>query len=351
MKIASEIKLAIAKALECRMPFAAHCKPNNSDVVFYADDRENSSSNDCDFFSISQWDKSLPPIKIRKKLDATTLLAKEFTSPKQTVAPWENECEKVAANSTDKAEYISKVGALIEQLKQNGGKVVISRIEVENDTRFNIAYFVDLAERLFSSATNSFRSIYYTPETGAWLGASPELILDCDSNGDFSTMALAGTLPNDETAWDKKNCIEHQYVIDYIANTLNNLGISPTVESTATIKHGNLRHLLTPIKGKQNGVEPMDIIESLHPTPAIAGYPKDMALQLIAATESHNRECYGGYLAVSDKEGVHAYLNIRCLKFAPGAICRYAGGGIIAESDPESEWDETTLKLSSTRWA
>ena len=91
-----------------------------------------------------------------------------------------------------------------------------------------------------------------------------------------------------------------------------------------------------------------ELVDAMHPTPAVAGQPKDDAINFIKKLEPHDRDYYTGFLGpVSENEEVDLFVNLRCLKITPGYLSLYVGGGITLESDPADEWDETRWKADS----
>ena len=104
---------------------------------------------------------------------------------------------------TDFSEYAKGFNHIVDSLKTAGGKTVLSRvIRLEAEQGVDWTRIID---NLFDRADiNTFRFVYYTLETGVWLGASPELLLKEDASGMVSTMALAGTRPVGVSDWDDK---------------------------------------------------------------------------------------------------------------------------------------------------
>ena len=86
----------------------------------------------------------------------------------------------------------------------------------------------------------------------------------------------------------------------------------------------------------------------MHPTPAVAGQPKEDAIRFIKQLEPHDRDYYTGYLGPFQHQGdTDLFVNLRCMKITPAYISLYVGGGITLESDPAEEWNETRLKAQS----
>lgn len=251
---------------------------------------------------------------------------------------------EVCDTSTDRDDYLSSVAAIVANLRERGGKTVYSRV-VSGDA--SVIDWVGAADRLFDRFPDAFCHMFYTPRTGAWLGATPEILLSADPYGHIETMALAGTLAGD-AEWDEKNRLEHEMVRTFIAETFTSSGITPDIDETGELRYGHIKHLCTRIRATlPHGADCACLLDALSPTPAVAGLPRGVAVDEIGRYERHKRGCYAGYISVSDHEGLHAYVNLRCVHFDPhGRYCVYAGGGITADSDPETEWRETAAKAA-----
>ncbi len=252
------------------------------------------------------------------------------------VAPW--------SRSTEYEEYCRRVGGLIETLRQTRGKTVISRAISESVSRVD---WIGVCHELFSLFTDTYRFIYYTPQTGAWLGATPELLLDYDSSCcEVKTMSLAGTRPaGAKQPWDAKNIREHDFVTNYIISRFNSAGVTSIVSEAKTLGYGLVEHLCHRISA--DNVQPdavLPLLASLSPTPALAGFPLEDALRQIAEVEGYPRICYGGYVGDVSDSRLHCYVNLRSVHFSPDCYCLFTGGGITSDSIPDQEWRETEAK-------
>lgn len=259
--------------------------------------------------------------------------------------------------------YISSVNAIIENCRRRGGKTVYSRViagrmsyRTSEGTTDGISGMdiLEAALKLFVLFPDSCGFLFFTPQTGCWIGATPEILLDFDRySREAYTMALAGTRPatSANTPWDNKNIIENRFVCDYIADRFRAAGITPEISAPITHRFGRIEHLRHDIRG----VLPADcsfetLIDSLNPTPALCGYPREEAINDINRYEIHRRLCYGGFIAISTPDRIKAYVNLRSARIIPyeGALRYeiYAGGGIVADSDPAQEWEETRIKAA-----
>ncbi|MDO4708104.1 MAG: isochorismate synthase [Porphyromonadaceae bacterium] len=212
----------------------------------------------------------------------------------------------------------------------------------------------------FLRASNCYPSAYtyslYTPQTGHWLGSTPELL--CSVSGErFSTMALAGTqpAPNDGQAprWSEQHLREQGCVTDYIVQALRELKLEPHLSHTYEVQAGALVHLRTDIAASLDGkVSTPQLLEALHPTPAVCGLPKDESLRFIVQHEQTERGYYAGCLGHIGSNGGESriYVNLRCMQLlSPNIVRLYAGGGLLLGARLEDEWLETERKMQTMR--
>ncbi|MDI9918211.1 isochorismate synthase [Rhodococcus sp. IEGM 1379] len=147
-----------------------------------------------------------------------------------------------------------------------------------------------------------------------------------------------------------KNLAEHAFVTAWIREILEplctDLSVPTTPELTSTHE---VWHLASPIRGilRNPTTSALDLAIALHPTPALCGTPTDAALDVIRDIEEPRR-FYGGAVGWCDGDGDGDWVvAIRCAEISAGGLTAWAsaGGGIVAESDPQDELDETTTKL------
>ena len=256
--------------------------------------------------------------------------------------------------STPSDIYFQGLDRLIPILQDSGkAKTVISRIIAGQTPDID---WIDAAERLWTAFPDSFGYLFYTPQTGGWLGASPEKLLTVHQPHKFSTMALAGTLPLDRP-WNVKNYEEHMMVADFIESVLISEDIPAVIRGPQDALYGKIKHLATHFSGElENQKQAFRLLDSLSPTPALSGHPRVEALKEIKVIEHHERQCYGGYICIAEGCGaegfefdnLYAFVTIRCAQFDPrdGRWAIYTGGGITPKSKPVEEWNETEAKAS-----
>lgn len=251
-------------------------------------------------------------------------------------------------------EYASQFSICYNLLSEGSlQKIVLSRmVPYKIVSEFDIS---SLFRELNLSYPDAFTYVFNTPETGCWLGASPEQLLKV-SNDKAYTVSLAGTQKCDEhniddISWGEKEVVEQKFVTDYIDNLLNNyVDKSLIVKENITVKAGEILHLKTLFSFPSSSIKNKigEFISSLHPTPAVCGLPKDIALETIISTETHDREYYSGFLGIMNiQNSTDLYVNLRCLKVHKNYLCIYAGGGLTIDSDPEKEWEETNFKANT----
>lgn len=221
-------------------------------------------------------------------------------------------------------------------------KIVLSRIIVEEYTQINWGeLFIHLTEKY----PDAFCFIYNSPQTGAWCGATPELLGRYNGN-EFQTMALAGTKPiTDETEWDIKNINEQNYVVDFIASILTKYQIDFKLSEKFNKEAGFVKHLCNRFNAEVKDIHTAyDIIRELHPTPALAGTPQNKVVKAIPHVERHAREYYGGYIGYFSQNTFDYYVNLRSMRFDNNQYKLFVGGGITDKSKLDSEWAETQNK-------
>ena len=330
----NQLHTAINHCIANHIPFVAYRFPG-CEPVFMADDGFSPLIDDKQF-AINNWNTgSNANITLRNRLSAEAVLSLGEQSVTDAELP----------AATDRERYLRRVASLIEELKTTGGKTVIARTATGTLPQSPANCFAALIEAM----PLNFCHIYYTPSTDAWMGATPEVLLDAFDRK-YATMALAGTRPAGSNGpWDEKNMREQQMVTDFIVDNLRPLSANTEVSNKITLPSGKIEHICTRIKGSlRPEVSVNEVLDRLSPTPAVAGLPRDISLSRIDRIENFSRSCYSGYIAVVQGVTVSAYVNLRCLQFtADGRYCIYAGGGITAQSDPQSEWNETTAKINS----
>lgn len=258
----------------------------------------------------------------------------------------------VETRSTTREEYLAGVRKVIDSCRARDGKTVYSRVMCDGFDADNAPRWGEIADELFGKFPQTFRYILYTPATQGWMGATPETLADYSNDTcTLHTVALAGTRPKQPqgVCWDEKNLRENSFVSDYITRHLEALGLEPHTGELHNVGYGNIEHLCAAISCRASAPQLGRIIDSLNPTPALCGYPLNEAIADIERHERHRRGLYGGFIAIKDGHGYHAFVNLRCVHFSDTHYCVYGGGGITASSDPADEYAETEAKTAFLR--
>jgi isochorismate synthase len=249
-----------------------------------------------------------------------------------------------------KNEYLNQAKIIINAFDQDFSKAVLSRVQLtDKPQNFNAGEFFIKLQEIYP---NAFCHVINIPGTGMWTGASPETLLQIGENS-AHTISLAGTQPfqQNEINWSIKEIEEQHIVTDYIENLLYQFSIKIfTKEKVQNYRAGNAVHLASKFIFDRSYVDknPGEFISALHPTPAVCGYPKEKALDLIFQTEKHNREYYSGFCGpINMNKKTNLFINLRCMKILQDILALYVGGGLTAKSDPQLEWNETLLKAKT----
>lgn len=147
---------------------------------------------------------------------------------------------------------------------------------------------------------------------------------------------------------DHKNREEHQYVVNMISQVFRKYCTNikmPKVPKLMKIR--DIQHLLTPIEGKvEKGIDIFTLIEALHPTPALGGVPTAISMKMIRSIENMDRGYYAAPIGWTDTAGNGEFaVAIRSALLDGDCAYLYAGGGIVADSEPDKEYDETWVKF------
>lgn len=251
------------------------------------------------------------------------------------------------------SDYIRCFDSFIKPLQEKKlDKLVLSRSLTQNRlSGFSPAKAFYKASQQY---TRSYVYLCHTPQTGTWIGGTPEIILSGEK-GAWNTVALAGTQPlqNGElpTYWDEKNKREQQIVATYIHDQLTSLGIDSVMEGPYSARAGALCHLKSDFRFTLRENNKLgDLLNLLHPTPAVCGLPKADAYRFILDHEGYDRRYYSGFIGWLNPEGrTDLYVNLRCMHIEDKILTLYAGGGLLSSSELNDEWQETEDKLQTMK--
>jgi isochorismate synthase len=265
-----------------------------------------------------------------------------------------------------RADYGNAVRDAVDRIRAGElRKVVLARtIEVDAGRRLDARR---LAHRLRAVDPDAYTFAVPTPR-GILAGASPELLVSRFGRR-VSSNPLAGSAPRsgdpDEDRANArallasgKNREEHAIVVEAVAEVFSRYCDELRWDPEPVLRETpNVWHLSTAFVGVLRDPPPpaLDLVAALHPTPAVAGTPTEAALAAIAELEPFDRGSYAGPVGWIDADGDGEFaIALRCAELRGDRAVLYAGAGIVADSDPAAEIDETDRKfrafLDALRW-
>ncbi|WP_440998675.1 isochorismate synthase [Fodinibius sp. SL11] len=235
-------------------------------------------------------------------------------------------------------------------------KIVLARsIKVAKNTAIPPTQVVNNLRKQYS---NCYNFLIHKPSGDTFLGSTPERLIAA-RNKLLLTEALAGSIGRGNTATEDaflekklstngKDRNEHNFVIQDIEEHLQPFVKDVTRSKTPEIKKlSNVQHLYTPIRAQLNGESnAFDVLSQLHPTPAVGGYPWKKAAPFMKDLEHFDRGRYAGPIGwINGKGNMEFAVAIRSALCTKDYAHLFAGCGIVKDSDPATEWEETNLKL------
>jgi len=191
-----------------------------------------------------------------------------------------------------------------------------------------------------------------------FLGATPERLIRL-RGGEVRTVAIAGSARRGAAAdedrrlgedlrTNPKDRLEHAVVVDVLKDVMAEVcaGVAAPAEPEL-LRVANVQHLATPIAGRlRESLSVLDLVERLHPTPAVGGFPRHAALQWIRQHEDLDRGWYAGPIGWINQAGEGEFaVAIRSAVMRGAEAVLFAGCGIVAGSDPDQEYAESVLKM------
>jgi salicylate synthase len=237
-------------------------------------------------------------------------------------------------------------------------KAIISR-------RVDVPFTVDLPRSYAAGLRHNTPARSFLVQLGQrrCAGFSPETLAEVTASGQVYTQPLAGTRPllhdpaedlrlRQELEWDVKECYEHIISVRLAAQELRTVCTPTTVmvRDLLTVKpRGTVQHLGSTVMGQLRvGNTAWHALEALFPAVTASGIPKHQALPAIARTEQDHRELYAGAICMADAHGaLDSAVILRSIFQQSQQTWLRAGAGIVADSRPAREYDETTNKLRS----
>lgn len=348
----------ILEQLDANLPFVSYNKPNSDKIIglFQKNDELfllDKASTGFAFVSFDNEKKYLIPEK-HSNVYVETINDLDYIFPAT---------KEYFSDSIAKDNFENLVKKALQEI-ENGSfeKVVLSRKELIALDNFQLELVFNA---LISNYSTAFSYCFYHPKVGFWMGATPEQFVKIENNK-IKTVALAGTqLYTDlqKVSWEEKEIKEQQTVTDFIVNALQVVSSKVTKSEPYTFQAGTLVHIKTDIEAALNSqLDVSKIIDLLHPTPAVCGFPKAKSKEFILKNEGYEREFYAGYLGewnkdfLTYKEGsCDLFVNLRCMKLGMDLKSKvtqaqlFIGCGINSGSDPEKEFLETVNKSQTIK--
>jgi len=253
-------------------------------------------------------------------------------------------------------EWVEHVADAVAAIRRGDlEKVVLSRsVTVRSTEPVEIL-------RVFRELATAYPQCYsfaWKSGDSVFLGASPELLAEV-SESKLLSNPLAGSAPRGEGDDDDrvigqqlmnsaKDREEHALVVDDLAKRLSPITVDLNVPNAPSLKQmATVQHLSSEIHGElADGIGILDVIDAVHPTPAVGGVERDAAVDYINASEAMDRGWYTGGLGWINGAGEGAIcIALRCGLIKGATTHLYAGAGIVADSQPDAELRETRLKL------
>ena len=324
-------------------PFVSFRVPNSEEVIVYYQNKNNLySTNDMlvSGFVMSPFSQTEETYYIPDDLNETFL--------RKNIPLSEKHEYNIMEDASKKTDFIELITRAKEQIYSGVfNKVVVSRHLTFPSKKKPVNLFLAL-ENLYPE---TLVYLWHHPKVGTWLGASPEQLVNSTVK-ETKTMSLAGTqLYNqyEPSKWTSKEYEEQAIVTKEMTNDLKTIFPSDQilVKGPLNLRTGNLLHLCTHFKMTALKVPLQLLINALHPTPAVAGVPKEKAIEFIKSEEGYNRLFYTGFLGIITKEKKHLFVNLRCGQWKQGKLTLFVGAGITKGSIPENEWIETQRKATT----
>jgi anthranilate synthase component 1 len=264
---------------------------------------------------------------------------------------------------TERADFLAAVDTAKEYIRDGDiFQVVISqRFELDSHASPVDVYRV---LRALNPSPYMYLLALERPNGGAYsvVGSSPEALVKV-SEGRVFTHPIAGSKPRGSTpeedaelaetlAADPKERAEHLMLVDLARNDISKVCVAGTVEVTEFMRierFSHIMHLVSSVEGELRGdADAVDVFRATFPAGTLSGAPKPRALEIIDELEPAQRGVYGGVVGYFDFAGdADLAIAIRTAVLADGVARVQAGGGLVADSDPASEYQESQNKAAA----
>ncbi|NES71689.1 MAG: isochorismate synthase, partial [Okeania sp. SIO2D1] len=276
-----------------------------------------------------------------------------FDQPKQSLS-----LSKPLSLNQNSQQFKLAVASVLKSIQeQKFSKIVLAHnLNVISPANFQ------LAASLHNLRTRHRDCCIFSTSNGQgdyFIGASPERLVSI-RNSHLVTDAIAGSAPRGKNHSEDQRLAksllnsvkekrEHQAVSEFIIQRLVELGLRPQRLPLHLLQLSNIQHLWTPINSPlPKNINPLEIVAQLHPTPAVAGVPTNVACEQICMYENFERGLYAAPLGWINHRGNGEFIvGIRSALINNNQAQLYAGAGIVAGSEPNKEFAEVQIKLQA----
>nr|WP_269453759.1 chorismate-binding protein [Pseudoclavibacter sp. 13-3] len=303
----------------------------------------------------SSVDDQLDPDRIRAEVDQL-LAASAGRRARRATALAADSVATLHADADAREQHVAAVRRALDLIDRGTlQKVVVARSEQASlPAGFDLSTVLQRLESVYPSCWNFC--------VDGFFGASPETLVEAH-HGQVHARVLAGTRPRgagsavDDLGHDLLTSAKDQHEHALAAQSLLD-ALAPHVRGLQTDGPGilelpNVLHLATDVDAElADGADVLALVAAVHPTAAVAGVPRETSLQAIGSIEGANRGRYAGPVGWIDASGDGEWaIGLRSAQRIGSTITAWAGGGIVAGSVPEQEFDETSAKLQPIRQA
>jgi anthranilate synthase component 1 len=266
--------------------------------------------------------------------------------------------QKPYKSNFSRERYIEVVEACKEYIRAGDIFQVVPSQRLEVDTS---ATPFDIYRALRVVNPSPFMFLHDTPEV-TLVGSSPEILCRVE-DGIVTNRPLAGTRPRgatpaedqalaDELLADPKERAEHIMLVDLARNDVGRVAEPKSIDLSDIMsveRYSHVMHIVSDVKGKlREGMTAFDALRTSLPVGTVSGAPKIRAMEIIDEFEPTRRGPYGGAVGYVDFGGnMDTCIALRTMVIAGGKAYVQAGGGIVADSDPAAEFQETINKAKA----
>jgi len=271
--------------------------------------------------------------------------------------PLETQVIAEIVNHPDKKKWQDMIYTALRHIQNDEYEKIVLARKVEIDLLSQPDPFALIS--ILRKTNHHTVSFCFQPEEDmVFLGVTPEILYRRDKR-EIISEAVAGTRPrgedkkeNEELANElinnEKELREHGYVSTSLRRNLSRLcDRLESAKKVSVLKLSQIQHLYLPFNGTlRAGVTDGEILEALHPTPAVGGYPEKSVLPTLKSAEPFNRGWYAAPIGWTGADSATFAVAIRSALVIKNKIYLYSGAGIVEGSSPDKEWEELDNKLS-----